>query len=95
MKSAPGHPVQIKFLPSIAFSVTRQRSCLDKPSKPPGKDWAQTFRKRNPLLKARTVKPIDWNRHDKYIYTRRYHTGLGSSRRCSKTRLWCRRTCIT
>ena len=73
MKSALGHPVQIKFLPSIAFSVARQRSCLDKPSKPPGKDWAQAFQKRNPLLKARTVKPIDWNRHDKYIYEKISH----------------------
>ncbi|KAF1927188.1 DDE-domain-containing protein [Didymella exigua CBS 183.55] len=43
MKFALGHPVQTKFLPSIAFSVARQR------------------------------KPIDWNRHDKYIYKKISH----------------------
>jgi hypothetical protein len=73
MKSALGHPVQIKFLPSIAFSIARQRSSTNKPSKPPGKNWAQAFQKRNPMLKARTVKPIDWNRHDKYIYEKVAH----------------------
>jgi hypothetical protein len=25
------------------------------------------------MLKARTVKPIDWNRHDKYIYEKVAH----------------------
>jgi hypothetical protein len=73
MKSALGHPVQIKFLPSIAFSIARQRPSTNKPSKPPGKNWAQAFQKRNPMLKARTVKPIDWNRHDKYIYEKVAH----------------------
>ena len=35
-----GSPVRIKFLPSLAFSIYRQRSTTGKVSKPPGKNWA-------------------------------------------------------
>jgi hypothetical protein len=33
-----GHPVRIKFVPSIAFSVTCQRPAADRPPKPPGRN---------------------------------------------------------
>jgi hypothetical protein len=73
MKSELGHPVRIKFLPSIAFSVARQRSSVKKPNKPPGQKWARCFAKRHPEIKARTVKPVDWNRHEKNTYGKMVH----------------------
>ena len=73
MKSELGHPVRIKFLPSIAFSVARQRSSVKKPNKPPGQKWARCFAKRHSEIKARTVKPVDWNRHEKYTYGKMVH----------------------
>jgi hypothetical protein len=59
--------MQIKFLPSLAFSIARQRS-TNKAIKPPGKNWAQGFEKRYPALKSRRVKAIDWKRHENNIY---------------------------
>jgi hypothetical protein len=35
-----GNSVRIKFLPSLAFSIARQRSTTGKAIKPPGKNWA-------------------------------------------------------
>lgn len=46
-----GYPVQIKFLPSFAYSIARQCSITDKSIKPPSKNWAQAFQKRHPGLK--------------------------------------------
>ena len=63
-----GQPVRIKFIPSLAFSVARQRSTTDKPIKPPGKNWARAFEKRHPELKARRVRAIDWKRHGNNIH---------------------------
>jgi hypothetical protein len=65
---ALGQPVRIKFVPSLAFSIVRQRSTSNKPTKPPGKNWARAFEKRHPELKARTVRPIDWKRHGNNIH---------------------------
>jgi hypothetical protein len=61
-------PIRIKFIPSIAFSITRQRPTTDKPLKPPGKNWATALEKRHSVLKARRMKALDWNRHEKNIY---------------------------
>ena len=58
-----GQPVRMKFIPSLALSVARQRSTTNKPIKPPGKNWARAFEKRHPELKARRVRAIDWKRH--------------------------------
>jgi hypothetical protein len=33
-----GHPVRIKFVPSLACSIARQRSTIGKAIKPPGKN---------------------------------------------------------
>jgi hypothetical protein len=73
IKSELRHPVRIKFLPSIALSVARQRSSVKKLNKPPGQKWARCFLKRHPEIKARTVKPVDWNRHEKYTYGKMTH----------------------
>jgi hypothetical protein len=66
-----GTPVRIKFIPSIAFSVTRHRLEEDRPVKPPGKNWAKAFESRHAELQARTAKALNWKRHDKTIYTPR------------------------
>ena len=63
-----GQPVQIKFIPSIAFSVTRQRPTKDRPLKPPGRNWPKALENRHPVLKARRVKALDWNRHENNTY---------------------------
>ena len=62
-----GHPVRIKFMRSLAFSITRHRS-TNEPTKLPGKNWPRAFEKRHPELKARRVKAVNWKRHDNYIY---------------------------
>jgi len=62
-----GQPVRIKFIPSLAFSVARQRS-TNKPIKSPGKNWARAFEKRHLELKARRVRAIDWKRHGNNIH---------------------------
>jgi hypothetical protein len=41
-----GKPIRIKFIPSLAFSVTRQRPKADRPLKPPGKNWAKALENR-------------------------------------------------
>ncbi|KAF2186611.1 hypothetical protein K469DRAFT_572004 [Zopfia rhizophila CBS 207.26] len=68
-----GQPVRMKFIPSIAFSVTRQRPKTDRPSKPPGKNWAKALENRHPETQARRVKALDWNRHEKNTYTKIIH----------------------
>jgi hypothetical protein len=60
-----GYPVRIKYIPSLAFTLARQRSPT---AKPPGKNWPRAFEKRHPELKARTVKAIDWKRHGNNTY---------------------------
>ena len=65
-----GQPVRIKYIPSLAFSLARRRSTTDKPIKPPGKNWARSFEIRQPQLKARRVRPIDWKRHEKNTYVK-------------------------
>jgi len=62
-----GQPVRIKYIPSLAFSVARQRS-TDKPLKAPGRNWVRSFSRRHPALKPRRVQALDWNRHPNNIY---------------------------
>jgi hypothetical protein len=63
-----GTPVRIKYIPSLAFTVTRHRPEADRPTNPPNKNWTKAFENRHPELKARKVKALDWNRHEKNIY---------------------------
>jgi DDE superfamily endonuclease len=62
-----GRPVRIKYIPSLAFSIASKRS-TNRPSKPPGRNWPQSFERRHPELKARKVKALDWDRHPNSIY---------------------------
>jgi hypothetical protein len=67
-------PVRIKYIPSLAFTLARQRSTTtNNPIKPPGKNWARAFEKRHPELKARRVRSIDWKRYKKNIYVKITH----------------------
>ena len=67
-----GNPVRIKFLPTLAFSIARQRS-MNKATKPPGKNWPQGFQKRHPALKSRRVRAMAWERHENNIYDKIIH----------------------
>lgn len=58
-----GQPVRIKYIPSLAFSVTRHRDPSHRPPKPPGKNWARGFERRHPEVKAKRVRALDWIRH--------------------------------
>ncbi len=62
-----GYPVRIKFLPSFAYSIARQRSTINTLIKPLSKNWAQAFQKRHPGLKSRRVRALDWKRHKSSI----------------------------
>jgi hypothetical protein len=63
-----GQPVRMKFVPLIAFSVTRQQPVADRPLKPPGRNWAKALENCHEVLKAKRVGPLDWKRHEKNIY---------------------------
>ena len=68
-----GNPMRIKFIPSLAFRIARQRYITGKVVRPPGKNWAQGFEKRHPALKAKRVQAIDWKRHKNNIYDKVMH----------------------
>jgi len=57
-----GQPVQIKHIPSLAFSVARQRS-MNKPLKLPGKNWPRAFKKRHLELNAGRNRALYWDRY--------------------------------
>jgi hypothetical protein len=63
LKSNLGQPVRIKFIRSLAFSIARQRTSENRPTKPSGKNWPKAFEKRHPQLQARRVRSVDWKRH--------------------------------
>jgi len=66
-------PVRIKYIPQLAFGVTHQQPTTDRPPKPPGKNWAKALKTRHPKVKARRVKALDWNRHEKKTYKKITH----------------------
>jgi hypothetical protein len=57
-----GNPVQIKCLPTLAFSIARQR-LSNKAAKPPSKNWPQGFQKHYPALRSQQVRAMAWERH--------------------------------
>ena len=67
-----GQPVIVKYIPSLAFSLARQWfiATTDDPVKLPNKNWPRAFEKRNPELKARRIRAIDWKRHENNIYVK-------------------------
>jgi hypothetical protein len=68
-----GQPIRMKFIPSIAFRVTRHRPTTDRPLKPSGRNWTKALEKRHLELIARRVKTLDWNRHEKNTYSKITH----------------------
>lgn len=65
--SSLGQPVRVKYIPSLAFSIAQHRALASRPDKPPGKNWARSFEKRHPVLRAKRAKALDWNRHPNNI----------------------------
>ena len=68
-------PVRVKYIPSLAFSVARQRSIVttDDLIKSSNKNWPRAFGKRHPELKAKRVRALDWKRHENNIYVKITH----------------------
>ncbi|KAH7333194.1 hypothetical protein BKA65DRAFT_507364 [Rhexocercosporidium sp. MPI-PUGE-AT-0058] len=54
-----GYPIRMKFIPSLAYSVTRHRPTTKRPPKAPGRNWAKALERRYPILLARRVKVLD------------------------------------
>lgn len=65
-----GQPVRVKFIPSLALILARQRSLV---TEPPNHNWPRAFEKRHPEVKARRVKAIDRKRHDINVYAKITH----------------------
>jgi hypothetical protein len=63
----------MKHIPLIAFIATRQQPALERPPKPPGKNWAKALENRYLELQAKRVKALDWNRHEKNIFKKITH----------------------
>jgi hypothetical protein len=63
-----GFPVRVKYLPSLAFIIARQRSMTDKTIKPPGKNWPKPSSGATRSSSQKNLDAIDWNRHDSNIY---------------------------
>jgi hypothetical protein len=68
-----GNPVRIKCLPSLAFSIARQRSPTKKVAKPLNKNWAQAFQKCYLALKSRRVRAMAWECYKNNIYNKITH----------------------
>ena len=64
-----GRPVRLKYIPSLAFCITQQRT-TNVPPKPPHQGWTKHLEQRYPDLKARRVRALEWNRHESHIYNK-------------------------
>jgi hypothetical protein len=54
--SDDGYPIPVKYLPSLAFIICRQRSSTtDETIKPPGKNWLYAFYKRRRSTKSSII----------------------------------------
>jgi hypothetical protein len=71
-----GEDVRIKHLPSLAFTVARQRT-TNIPLDAPCKDWPQGFKKRNPELVAKRKHALDWKRYNIYEKTQHWFDIIG------------------
>jgi hypothetical protein len=63
-----GQDVRIKHLPSLAFTIARQRS-TKVPLNAPNKDWPRGFQERNPDVIALKKHALDWKRYNIYEKT--------------------------
>jgi hypothetical protein len=68
-----GYSIPMKHIRSLAFCIASRRSGANAATKPPNKNRPRGFVIRNPVLKARMVKAVDWNRHDNNIYDKVAH----------------------
>jgi hypothetical protein len=68
-----GYLIRMKFIPSLAYSVTRHRPTTERPLKAPGHNWAKALEKRHLILLAQRLKALDWNCHEKNIYGKVTH----------------------
>ena len=68
LMSSFGQPVRVKYIPTLAFSIARRRHPASRPDKPPSKNWPKAFEKRQPELKAKRVRSMDWKRHEIHIH---------------------------
>ena len=81
--AARGYPVPVKFLRYLAQWIVRQRSSTfqvptaDDKVLLPGKNWPQGFYKRHPELKPRTLRPLDWARHNIHEKVEQWFTVIG------------------
>lgn len=81
--AARDYPVPVKFLRYLAQWIVRQRSSTfqvstpDDGVPPPGKNWPQGFYKRHSHLKPRTLRPLDWARHNIYEKVEQWFTVIG------------------
>ncbi|KAH8586896.1 hypothetical protein B0O99DRAFT_665573 [Bisporella sp. PMI_857] len=57
--SGLGQLMRMKFVLSIAFSVTCQRPAADRPLKSPSRNWAKALKNRHKVLTAKRVKASD------------------------------------
>jgi hypothetical protein len=71
-----GQDVRIKHIPSLAFTVARQRT-TNIPLDAPGKNWAQDFKERNPDLIAKRKHALDWKRYNIYEKTVHWFNVIG------------------
>ena len=56
-------PIRIKFIPSIAFSVTRQRPTTDRPLKPPGPPFSTQSEKSEGVRLEPSREKYLWEGH--------------------------------
>ena len=68
-----GRPIRIKFIPFIAFRVTRHQPTTDRPLKPPVRNWTKAREIRHLELIVRRVKALNWSRHEKNTYGKVTH----------------------
>jgi hypothetical protein len=68
-----GYLIRIKFIPSLAYSVTCYQPTAERPLKAHGRNWAKALEKRYLILIAQKVKALNWNRHEKNTYKKIAH----------------------
>lgn len=80
--SHKGYFITPKFLRYLAQSIVRQRAStfqipgIDDGIQPPNKNWPTSFYQRQDL-KPRTLKPLEWERHDIYKKVEHWFTVIG------------------
>ena len=61
------------FISSLTFNVMCQWPEIDKPLKPPGKNWVKALENHHLETQVRRIKALDWQHHKKNIYIKIMH----------------------